>query len=122
MDYQSWVVGNDVSVDNSGQDASSLGGWDDLERIKSARRQSRRKPMGKGKLSKRERKSDTPLLFREYKPAVNLENGFHWLAWKCRDQALQAFCSSSYMTFGSRLHQLKLRSRNQVSDRANLCT
>ncbi|ONI26882.1 hypothetical protein PRUPE_1G052600 [Prunus persica] len=64
MDYQSWVVGNDVSVDNSGQNASGLGGWDDLERTESARRQSRRKPMGKGKLSKRERKSDTPLLFR----------------------------------------------------------
>lgn len=31
------------------------------------------------------------LVNREYKPAVNLENDLHWLAWKCRDQALQGF-------------------------------
>ncbi|KAM0963396.1 hypothetical protein FF1_022514 [Malus domestica] len=64
MGYQSWVVGNDASADSSGRDASSLGGWDDLERMESARRQSQRKPMGKGKLSRRERNSDTPLLLR----------------------------------------------------------
>lgn len=65
MGYQSWVAGNDVSVDNGGQDATSLGGWDDLERMKSDRRQSQRKPRGnKGKLSRRERNSDTPLLLR----------------------------------------------------------
>ncbi|KAM2039325.1 hypothetical protein ACFX1T_012780 [Malus domestica] len=64
MGYQSWVVGNDTSADDSGREASSLGGWDDLERMESARRQSRRKPMGKGKLSRRERNSDTPLLLR----------------------------------------------------------
>ncbi|XP_024194745.1 uncharacterized protein LOC112197994 [Rosa chinensis] len=64
MDYQSWVVGNDVSVGNSGEDASKLGGWDDLERMESEKRQSRRKSRGKGKLSRRERISDTPLLLR----------------------------------------------------------
>lgn len=65
MGYQSWVVGNDGSVDNGGQDATSLGGWDDLERMKSDGRQSRRKPREKmGKLSRRERNSDTPLLLR----------------------------------------------------------
>lgn len=31
------------------------------------------------------------LVNREYKPAVNLGNDFHWLAWKCRDQTLQGF-------------------------------
>ncbi|KAL6194660.1 hypothetical protein ACLB2K_035741 [Fragaria x ananassa] len=63
MDYQSWVVGNDVSVGNSGE-MSSLGGWDDLERMQFERRKSRRKSRGKGKLSRRERNSDTPLLLR----------------------------------------------------------
>ncbi|XP_024025930.1 uncharacterized protein LOC21397618 isoform X1 [Morus notabilis] len=70
MRYQSWVVGNEGSVEKGGQRAASFGGWDDLERVKSAERQSRR--MGgsgrteteKGKLSRRERKSDTPLLLR----------------------------------------------------------
>ncbi|XP_050374237.1 uncharacterized protein LOC126791797 [Argentina anserina] len=64
MGYQSWVVGNDASVDNSGEDATSLGGWDDLERMQFERRQSRRKSTGKSKLSRRERNSDTPLLLR----------------------------------------------------------
>lgn len=64
MGYQSWVVENDVSVGNSDEAASSLGGWDDLERMQSERRQSRRKSRRKGKLSRRERNSDTPLLLR----------------------------------------------------------
>lgn len=70
MGYQSWVVGNEGSVEKGGQKATTFGGWDDLERVKSAQRQSRR--MGgpgrteteKGKLSRRESKSDTPLLLR----------------------------------------------------------
>ncbi|KAI5348227.1 hypothetical protein L3X38_001114 [Prunus dulcis] len=106
MDYQSWVVGNDVSVDNSGQDASSLGGWDDLERIESARRQSRRKPMGKENANQQ---STGRMTFIGCPGSVEIKH--------CK-----AFSSCSYMTFGSGLHQLKLRSRNQVSDRVNLCT
>ena len=68
--YQSWVAGNGGSVDKSGQDAANFGGWDDLERLKSAQRPSRmtgesgRRTTEKGKLSRRERKSDTPLLLR----------------------------------------------------------
>lgn len=68
--YQSWVVGNGGSVDNSGQEAGNFGGWDDLERLKYAQRPSRmtggsgRRTTEKGKLSRRERKSETPLLLR----------------------------------------------------------
>ncbi|KAH7521926.1 hypothetical protein FEM48_Zijuj07G0083700 [Ziziphus jujuba var. spinosa] len=68
-DYQSWVAGG--PVDKSSQDgAANFGGWDDLERLKSAQRPSRmksgsgRRTTEKGKLSRRERKSDTPLLLR----------------------------------------------------------
>lgn len=70
MGYQSWVAGNEGSVEKGGQRAASFGGWDDLERVKSAERQSRRTGRSgrteteKGKLSRRERKSDTPLLLR----------------------------------------------------------
>ncbi|TKY53664.1 hypothetical protein E2542_SST25205 [Spatholobus suberectus] len=65
--YQSWVVENN----GSGQEtAPSFGGWDDLERSRPATKSyramdgSRRMPMEAGRLSKRERKSDTPLLLR----------------------------------------------------------
>lgn len=70
MGYQSWVVENEGSVNKGGQNGTSFGGWDDLERAKSAARQSRMKggsgrtATEKGKLSHRERKSDTPLLLR----------------------------------------------------------
>ncbi|GMN61471.1 hypothetical protein TIFTF001_030556 [Ficus carica] len=70
MGYQSWVVGNEGSVKKGGQKATTFGGWDDLERVKSAQRQSRRTggpgrtETEKGKLSRRESKSDTPLLLR----------------------------------------------------------
>ncbi|KAL5542455.1 hypothetical protein UlMin_010165 [Ulmus minor] len=70
MGYQSWAVGNEGPVNKGGQDAQSFGGWDDLERAKSAQRSSRmngrsgRTGGEKGKLSRREKKSDTPLLLR----------------------------------------------------------
>ncbi|XP_062108986.1 uncharacterized protein LOC133819699 [Humulus lupulus] len=70
MGYQSWVVGDEVPVDKGGQNENSFGGWDDLERAKSAARPSRmrggsgRTATDKGKLGRRERKSDTPLLLR----------------------------------------------------------
>lgn len=67
--YQSWVANG--PVDNSGQEgAAKFGGWDDLERLRSAQRPSKmksgsgRRTAEKGKLSRRERKSDTPLLLR----------------------------------------------------------
>lgn len=68
--YQSWVVGNDGSVSNGARDAPKFGGWDDLDRSRSAWRASRmtggsqKTPTEKGKLSRRVRKSDTPLLLR----------------------------------------------------------
>lgn len=68
--YQSWVAGNDGPVSNGGQDAPNFGGWDDLDRSEFARRAnrmtggSRQTTTEKGKLSRRERKSDTPLLLR----------------------------------------------------------
>lgn len=70
MGYQSWGAGNEGSADKGGQNGTSYGGWDDLERAKSAARSSRmrggsgRTATEKGKLSRRERKSDTPLLLR----------------------------------------------------------
>jgi uncharacterized membrane protein len=70
MGYQSWVAGNDGPVSNGGQDAPNFGGWDDLDRSGFARRAyrmtggSRQTTTEKGKLSRRERKSDTPLLLR----------------------------------------------------------
>ncbi|KAL2325944.1 hypothetical protein Fmac_025002 [Flemingia macrophylla] len=70
--YQSWVVENNGSVDKGGREEvpASFGGWDDLERSRPARKSSRamngsqRKAMEGGRLSRREKKSDTPLLLR----------------------------------------------------------
>lgn len=70
--YQSWVVENDNgSFDRGSQEkAPSFGGWDDLERSRPATKSARamdgsqRMPMEGGRLSRRERKSDTPLLLR----------------------------------------------------------
>ncbi|KAK7344561.1 hypothetical protein VNO77_14306 [Canavalia gladiata] len=70
MGYQSWVVENNGSVDMGSREAPSLGGWDDLERSRAATRSSRatdgsqRIPVETGRLSRRERKSSTPLLLR----------------------------------------------------------
>ncbi|CAI8582918.1 unnamed protein product [Vicia faba] len=67
---QSWVVENDGSVDSGSRNAPSFGGWDDLERPRPSRRRSQAKKgsqrmtMEGGRLSRRERKSDTPLLVR----------------------------------------------------------
>ncbi|GAV57226.1 hypothetical protein CFOL_v3_00764 [Cephalotus follicularis] len=67
--YQSWVVGDDGSVNKGGQGIPSFGGWEELDRTRSIRR-SCQKPKGspsrqveKSKLSRRWR-SDTPLLLR----------------------------------------------------------
>lgn len=68
--YQSWIVGNDGSASNGGGDAPKFGGWDDLDRSRSAWRASqktggsRKTPTDNGKLSRKVRKSDTPLLLR----------------------------------------------------------
>lgn len=68
--YQSWVVETNGPVDRGNREAPSFGGWDDLEKYRPATRSSRemdesqRMPMEVGKLSRRERKNDTPLLLR----------------------------------------------------------
>ncbi|OIW07670.1 hypothetical protein TanjilG_07712 [Lupinus angustifolius] len=67
--YQSWVVENNGSVDQGSQEAPSFGGWDDLERpaTRSSRVMnglSQRMPTEGGRFSRRERKSDKPLLLR----------------------------------------------------------
>jgi hypothetical protein len=66
---QSWVVENDGSDASGSRNAPSFGGWDDLERPRratrsQARKGSQRGPMEGGRLSRRERKNDTPLLVR----------------------------------------------------------
>ncbi|GFZ10702.1 hypothetical protein Acr_22g0001000 [Actinidia rufa] len=73
-EYQSWVSPNDVSINKDSQIPSNFGGWDDLDRTKgfdmgSSRSSTRTGRSGrtrteKGKFSRRERKSDTPLLLR----------------------------------------------------------
>ncbi|KAK7279177.1 hypothetical protein RJT34_24223 [Clitoria ternatea] len=70
-DYRSWVIQNNGSVDRGSPEASSsFGGWDDLERSRPATESSRgtkgsqRMSMEAGRLSRREGKSDTPLLLR----------------------------------------------------------
>ncbi|CAL0303165.1 unnamed protein product [Lupinus luteus] len=67
--YQSWVVENNGSVDRGSQKAPRFGGWDDLEtpatrssRVMNGSSQSM--PTEGGRLSRRERKSDRPLLIR----------------------------------------------------------
>jgi len=69
--YQSWVVEDDGSVDKGSQEAAqSFGGWDHLERSRPMKKSSFAMdgsptiPSDGGRLSRRERKSDTPLLFR----------------------------------------------------------
>ncbi|KAK7355449.1 hypothetical protein VNO80_14705 [Phaseolus coccineus] len=69
--YQSWVVEDNGSVDEGSQEAAqSFGGWDHLERSRPVKKSSfdmdgsRTIPVDGGRLSRRERKSDTPLLFR----------------------------------------------------------
>ncbi|KAG6617956.1 hypothetical protein I3842_Q139400 [Carya illinoinensis] len=68
--YQSWVAGNNGPVYDGGREAPKFGGWDDLDRSRFTRRashatsRSRNTPTERGKLSRRERKSDTPLLLR----------------------------------------------------------
>ncbi|BAT96050.1 uncharacterized protein LOC124822505 [Vigna umbellata] len=69
--YQSWVVEDNGSVDKGSQEAAqSFGGWDHLERSRPVKKSSFAMdgsptiPSDGGRLSRRERKSDTPLLFR----------------------------------------------------------
>ncbi|KAK9288688.1 hypothetical protein L1049_017151 [Liquidambar formosana] len=73
--YQTWVVGNDGSVEKGGQDAPNFGGWEELDKqmehdMGSARKAglkkggSRTAPVENGRLSRRERKGNTPLLLR----------------------------------------------------------
>jgi hypothetical protein len=67
---QSWVVENDGPDASGSRNGPSFGGWDDLERPRraatrsQARKGSQRGPLEGGRLSRRVRKSDTPLLVR----------------------------------------------------------
>lgn len=67
---QSWVVENNGSVNRSSGETPRFGGWDDLERSRPTTRSSQatkgseKMAMENGKLSRRERKSNTPLLLR----------------------------------------------------------
>ncbi|OMO95286.1 hypothetical protein COLO4_16006 [Corchorus olitorius] len=69
-DYQSWVVSDDTSVNESGQDASSFGGWDELDGMGSMRVSStvasgsKTTSEEKGKLSMKRSTNDAPLLLR----------------------------------------------------------
>ncbi|WRX20711.1 hypothetical protein QQP08_013198 [Theobroma cacao] len=68
--YQSWVVSDDGSVNEGGQDAPSFGGWDELDgmgstRMSSTKASSSKKTTNeKGKLSMKRTNSDAPLLLR----------------------------------------------------------
>ncbi|MED6225755.1 hypothetical protein PIB30_096796 [Stylosanthes scabra] len=69
--YQSWVVeeNNGSAAGGGSQESPSFGGWDDIERSRSSRPSrgmdgSRKTPKEAGRLSRREGKSDTPLLLR----------------------------------------------------------
>ncbi|KDP33353.1 hypothetical protein JCGZ_12902 [Jatropha curcas] len=68
--FRSWVVNDDVSVNEERRDASYFGGWDELDGMESKKHpprragQSRRAPSRNGKLGKREKTSDAPLLLR----------------------------------------------------------
>ncbi|KAI4338086.1 hypothetical protein L6164_016438 [Bauhinia variegata] len=68
--YQSWVDENYSSVNRGSRDERSFGGWEDLDRSGPAtsssgmRGAAQRTPTEMGKLSRRERKRDRPLLLR----------------------------------------------------------
>ncbi|XP_038907133.1 uncharacterized protein LOC120092944 [Benincasa hispida] len=71
--YQSWEVGsNGGEVRKEGRNGTSFGGWEDLDGVGSERKakpgvrgkKQSSTSMEKGKLSWREKKSDTPLLLR----------------------------------------------------------
>lgn len=68
MGYRSWEIGNDGSSTGEGvESGSSFNGWDELEDIRRKARTagaSRRTPGVKSKLSRRERRKDTPLFLR----------------------------------------------------------
>ncbi|KAF8402004.1 hypothetical protein HHK36_012955 [Tetracentron sinense] len=74
--YQSWVVADDGSVGKGGQRVPSFGGWDELDRQGENGKGPKKRPSRatggpprqqvekKGKLSRRGRNKDTPLLLR----------------------------------------------------------
>ncbi|MCD7469630.1 hypothetical protein HAX54_008772 [Datura stramonium] len=73
--YQSWVSNNDSSASKDDREVSGYGGWDELDQemesstgsFESSAQSSvgtSKIPMEKGKISKPEAKSDTPLLLR----------------------------------------------------------
>ncbi|KAI7980298.1 hypothetical protein LOK49_Contig170G00012 [Camellia lanceoleosa] len=69
--YQSWVAANDISTKTRDKRAPGFGGWDELDKRmgsykipKSAQSVNKPKQQKKGKLSRRVRNRDTPLLLR----------------------------------------------------------
>lgn len=62
--YQTWVAGDGGSGDKKSSGSSaSFGGWEELDRRGSSNTAGKRKPL-KSKLSRKERRSTTPLFFR----------------------------------------------------------
>ncbi|CAH1436280.1 unnamed protein product [Lactuca virosa] len=62
--YQTWVAGGGGPSDKkSGGSSASFGGWEELDRKSGSFTNGKRKPL-KSKLSRRERRSTTPLFFR----------------------------------------------------------
>lgn len=62
--YRSWVGRDDTSVDKDNQNPSTFGGWDDLDTTKEFDTKYRGRRAEKGRFSRRERKSEMPLLLR----------------------------------------------------------
>ncbi|XP_015087764.1 uncharacterized protein LOC107031072 [Solanum pennellii] len=69
--YQSWVSNNDVSASKDDREVSRYGGWDELDQEMQSSKSSDKSsaetakiPVEKGKLSRPEATSDTPLLLR----------------------------------------------------------
>lgn len=70
IDYESWVAENNGPVNNVSEDRPTFGGWDELDRRAKFDMGSTRKSVNgtrraqKSKMSRRERKSEVPLLLR----------------------------------------------------------
>ncbi|KAM7488403.1 hypothetical protein LguiB_025887 [Lonicera macranthoides] len=69
-DYESWVAENNGPVDNASEDMPNFGGWDELDRRAKFDMGSTKKSVNgtrraqKSKMSRRDRKSEVPLLLR----------------------------------------------------------
>nr|GEW44074.1 uncharacterized protein [Tanacetum cinerariifolium] len=63
--YQTWVAGDGVSSDNkSNGSSSSFGGWEELDGRTRPNKTGKRKTPSKSKMSRRDKRSEMPLLLR----------------------------------------------------------